>query len=104
LSVPYGISSTLPLRVTSIGLSVPVPLAGAQVFVTAQASGGRPPYQFKWWIHDGQSWTMVRDWGTGTLSWTPLTAGNYIVGVWAREANSKDNSGAINLSVPVVVR
>jgi hypothetical protein len=99
--VPYVIStassasaSTASLSITSFASSVPSPQAADNpITFTATAAGGRAPYQFKWWIRNGTTWTIAQDWGSAaTLSWRPLVAGTYLVAVWARNAGVTDDA------------
>ena len=42
---------------------------------TAGASGGTAPYEYRFWLFDGSSWSLARDWGSAaTWSWTPGAA------------------------------
>ncbi|MEQ1757158.1 MAG: putative Ig domain-containing protein [Vicinamibacterales bacterium] len=67
--------------------------AQTTITFTAAAAGGAAPHQFKWWIFDGQSWVVEKDWSTQTtLTWTPGRAGNYRIGVWVRSAGSTTNA------------
>ncbi len=60
-------------------------VAGTALTLTATATGGTAPYQFKWWVWNGSAWTVAREWGTGnTLTWTPPAPGNYEVHAWVR--------------------
>ena len=80
-----GAATTL----TGLTANVAPPRApGSTITFTANATGGSTPYQFKWWVFDGGSWTVARDWSTAnTFAWTPSTANpNYSVGVWVRSA------------------
>jgi len=63
---------------------------GAQITFTAAASGGKAPYQYQWWMYNGASWQMVRDWTTSSsFTWTPTTANaNYQISVWVKNAGS----------------
>jgi hypothetical protein len=63
---------------------------GTTVTFTVSAGGGTAPYQFKWWLWDGATWTVLEDWSTGnTFAWTPSTPNpNYAVGVRVRSAGS----------------
>jgi hypothetical protein len=63
---------------------------GAIVTFTATAAGGTAPYQFKWWLWDGATWTVLEDWSTGnTFAWTPSTPNpNLAVAVWVRSAGN----------------
>ena len=65
-------------------------LPGATVTFTATAAGGTAPYQFKWWLWDGATWTMLEGWSTdNTFAWTPSTPNpNFAVGVWVRSAGN----------------
>ena len=65
-------------------------LPGATVTFTAIAAEGTAPYQFKWWLWDGTTWTVLGDWSTGnTFAWAPSTPNpNYAVGVRVRSAGS----------------
>jgi hypothetical protein len=64
---------------------------GTPIQFSAAAAGGTAP-QYKWWLYDGATWTMVRDWSASNLyAWTPATAGaNYRMSVWARSGSSTD--------------
>lgn len=108
-SVPFVVSSPAPskppVRITGLtpSLSAPRP-AGTSITWTAAATGGSGAHQFKWWVLEGGTWTMARNWSTqATFAWTPSKAGSYYVGVWARDAQSTADSGDVNFSVPYVV-
>jgi hypothetical protein len=91
------------LRLTGISSNLASPgAAGTAITFTATASGGGAPYQFKWFVFDGSTWAMVKDWSTSAVYiWTPgLPNVNYRIGVWARSAGSNDDTGSVNLSVP----
>jgi|GEM_PF-1116507 len=64
---------------------------GATITFTGSATGcGSPQYQF-WLQGPGGGWVVQQPYGGGaTWAWntTGLTAGNYWVGVWARQAGS----------------
>ena len=81
----------VPLTLTSLtaDLASPQP-AGTTITFTATAVGGIAPYQFKWFVFDGKSWTVMQDWSTSyRWTWTPTSAGRkYRVGVWVRSATS----------------
>jgi hypothetical protein len=57
---------------------------------TAAASGGSSPYEYKWWLFDGTTWTVVQSWSTAaTWTWTPTAANaGYTISVWARSAGN----------------
>ena len=66
----------------------PVP-AGTPVNLTAAARFGQGPYTYKFFIYNGTSWTVGRDWGaSNSFVWTPLFQGTYSFQVWARNAAS----------------
>ena len=78
--------STLTGLTADLGSQTP----GTTVTFTAIATGGAAPYDFKWWLWDGATWTVLRDWSRGnTFAWTPSTRNpNYAVGVWVRSASN----------------
>jgi hypothetical protein len=99
-----------PLLLTAINANVASPQpAGASVTFTAVATGGSGNYQYKWWIFDGTSWSVVSPWsGSSTFTWTPAAPGaNYRVAVWIRNASSTtdayDNPGS-NGSIGFVIQ
>jgi hypothetical protein len=91
-------TTTLPVELSQAPLRLMVLMAnrvapqapGTAVTFTATAAGGTAPYQYKWWLFDGSTWSAVRDWSTSaTLSWTASAANDrYRIGVWVRSAGS----------------
>jgi hypothetical protein len=74
------------------------------ITVTASASAGIPPYQYRFWVWDGMAWTMVRDWGAGNpYTWTPVTAGTYQLGVWAKPSATPGDLWAAYATLPFTV-
>jgi hypothetical protein len=73
---------------------------------TAAATGGLPPYQYRWWVHDGASWQMVRDWTTSpTFAWTPPTPNAaYRVTVWAKNADSATTTWDASAQMAFAIR
>src|SRR5688500_15029335 len=84
-----------PLVLTSISInqSSPKPV-GTQIVFTANATGGVPPYQYKWFVGDEtQSLPMIRDWSAdAAFLWTPGAAGTYQITAWVRNANTTTNA------------
>jgi hypothetical protein len=104
-SVPSG----GPLTLTAFGADrvAPQPLGTAVTF-TANATGGSAPYQYKFWLYDGVSWVVRRDWSSSnTWTWTPTVASSaYRVGVWVRNAGSTSDAydnAASNASIPFAI-
>src|SRR5205823_4332692 len=64
--------------------------AGTTITFTASASGGTAPYQYKWWVKNGSTWTMMQNWSSSaTFAWTPATAyPSEVVEVWGRSAGN----------------
>ena len=92
---PYSneVSATLtsPLTVTNLTANRTSPQpAGTTITFSATASGGTPPYQYKWWIVSGTTQTVGSNWSTNSsFAWTPTSANpNYTIRVWARNASS----------------
>src|SRR5581483_1257735 len=79
------------LTITSISSSAnsPQPL-GTTVTFAAAATGGVTPYQFKWWVSDGTTSVVGKDWAANnSFGWTPTAANsNYNITVWGRNATS----------------
>ena len=97
-----------PLALTSVSIdqSSPKPV-GTRVVFTANAVGGIPPYQYKWFVGNTQSSTVMRDWSTdATFAWTPTIAGSYQITAWVRNANTNADApanGSSSLIVPFTI-
>src|SRR5262249_24155677 len=66
---------------------------GTPIRFTAAATGGTAPYEYKWRLFDGATWSVAQTCSsTASLLWTPTAPGSaYRVEVWARSAsNSTD--------------
>jgi hypothetical protein len=65
-----------------------------------------PNTLYRWWIFDGQSWHLARDWSpSSTFTWAPSVENPaYQLGVWAKPANTPgDTAQQIgSLHFPVV--
>ncbi|MGE5850384.1 MAG: hypothetical protein ACM362_09680, partial [Candidatus Methylomirabilota bacterium] len=102
LSIPFAtVSNTATLTSLSADKTAPQP-AGTPITFSAIASGGQTPYQTKWWLYNGTTWSLLRDWATGTsFTWTPTVANpNYLVGVWVRSAGATTDVAESALSIP----
>src|SRR5207249_1862367 len=90
----YTISSSNPLTFSATTADKASPqAAGTTITFTANASGGTAPYQYKWWLKSGSTWSMVKDWSSSaTFAWTPGTANSYTVEVWGRSAGNNADS------------
>ena len=80
-------------------------LTGTPITFTASASGGVTPYQYKWWLFDGSSWSLLQDWtASATFTWTPPAANpDYWIGVWARSAWAGGDDPKATRSIPFAV-
>ena len=74
------------LTVTSVTATHASPqVAGTPITVTATATGGTAPYQFKWWVWNGSAWSVGEDWDPAPPSrGRPQAAGTYEVHAWVR--------------------
>ncbi|HZM60168.1 MAG TPA: hypothetical protein VFB85_10235 [Vicinamibacterales bacterium] len=72
----------------------------------AGRSSRRSPYQYRWWVYDGTSWQMLRDWTpSSTLTWTPTTAdAAYRITVWVKNADSVTTAWDGSASMPFVIQ
>ncbi len=74
--------------------------AGTAITLTASATGGVAPYQYKFTLYDGVSTTVLGVWGsTNTVTWTPATPNaSYVVIVHAR---SSGNTATVEQATPL---
>src|SRR5437762_1422854 len=88
--IAYTVSAAQPLSFSATTADKASPQAtGTTITFTANASGGTSPYQYKWWLKSGSTWSMVQDWSSSaTFAWTPGTANSYTVEVWGRSAGN----------------
>ena len=92
-SDPSAEVSTGPasLRLVHFSASVAAPqLAGSTITFQAAAEGGRAPYEYKWLIFDGATWSAALQWSaSSTFEWRPMVPNaDYRVGVWVRSSKS----------------
>ena len=101
--------------VSSLVVTTPAPLsatvtafgsvlqASAPNAISASAVGGTGPYTFKFFVYNGSTWSVGRDWdASGFWVWTPPVAGTYTIQVWVRNAGSSatyDAWSAVTLTV-----
>ena len=75
-----------PATAVDLASSLPSPqLAGTSVRFTAAAQGSSG-YQYRFWLYDGVTWTIAREYSSDP-TWdlpTDTAAGSYTVGVWVR--------------------
>jgi hypothetical protein len=98
-----GSVSQTPAPLT-VGLSAsvapPQPEDTAIVW-TALASGGTPPYRYRWGVRLGSEWTTLTMWsGKTSLNWHPKVAGDYLVQVWVRTTPDEPEA---TMAVPFVI-
>jgi subtilisin family serine protease len=98
-----GAPLTLMSLAPDVGHPSPQPV-GATITFTATFTGGTAPYQTKWWVWDGTSWSVGQNWATTTtFAWTPAAPGTYVIGVWGRNAgNTVDYPDTLQASGTVV--
>ena len=78
---------------------------GTTITWTATPDGPiTPPYQYKWWVHDGNAWGLAVDWtSSDTFAWTPMASANYYVGVWVKSAGNPADAAEVPHSVPFTI-
>jgi N-acetylmuramoyl-L-alanine amidase len=87
-------STSTKVSYLSIAASKASPQApGTTITFTASPIGGIAPHQFQWWLHDGTTWKVIRDWNaSNTYSWTPGAAyPKYKINVHVRSAGKTSN-------------
>jgi hypothetical protein len=90
-SIAFPVNPATQLTLTSLTSNLPSGQpVGTPITFTATAAGGIAPYQYKWFVSDGKTWTEMQDWSTSnTWTWTPTSpGGNPRVAVWVRSAGS----------------
>src|SRR5207249_3254597 len=72
----FAITPPPPATLSSVTADKAAPQSpGTTITFTAAGGGGKAPYQFKWWVNDGTTWTLLQDWSTtATIPWTPTVA------------------------------
>ncbi len=102
LSIPFPIQASFA-SLTGLTANLTAPQSpGSTITFTATATGGTAPHQFKWWLFDGTTWAILKDWSTSnTFAWTPSTPNpNSAVGVWVRSAGETADQRSDSLSIP----
>src|SRR5207244_3561523 len=79
---------------------------GTTITWTATATGGTPPLQYKGWVFNGTTWSVVRDWATAnTFAWTPTTPNpSYVVAVWVRSNGDTTDAPEADASAPFPIQ
>lgn len=93
-----------PVAITSLSASKRAPQAlGNRMTFAAQASGATA-VEFKWWVFNGEAWTVVQEWSSSNrFSWLPAAANaGYRVLVRARDARNGGTSTGTSMSFPIV--
>jgi hypothetical protein len=104
-TLPFRISPPPP-TLTSLTADKTAPqLVNTSITFTANLSGGLAPYQTKWWLHDGTTMTLLRDWTTAvSFTWTPTAPHTkYRIIVWARSAGEIANTSAVFAVLPFAI-
>ena len=107
ISFPISSPTAAPTpvsRVTMASTTSPQ-VVGTTLSFAATPTGGTAPYQFKWRVFDGASWSVRADWGvSNSFTWTPSTPNNgYRIEVWARSAGNTSDAAEASVAVPFVV-
>ena len=76
---------------------------GTPITATATATGVTSP-TYRFWLWDGHTWSVIREWGSNTVTWTPRTAGSYQLGVWVKPSSAAGDVWAAYGARPVTVR
>ena len=104
-SGPVAVSGATLLAVTGLSVSPASALtAGGPATIKATVSGGAGPYAYKFYVFNGVSWSIGRDWGPAdSWTWAPPAAGTYSMQVWVRNAGSVSAYDAWKGLTPIVV-
>ena len=87
--------------IRSSGAAPQPPKTSIRFTVDAEKDGRR--YRFKWWIFNGASWSVAKDWSaTRTFVWKPPVSNpRYRVLVRAMNADDPTDSGGTSLAFPI---
>ena len=98
-------SSTITTLTLTADQSPPQP-PNTTIHWTATATGGVPPYWYKWWLSDGQSWTALTGWTSARRrSWTPtVESSSYQYAVWAKSTGNPADAPEQSASVPFPIQ
>jgi hypothetical protein len=99
------ITPNAALTLSDFFATAPSPVkVGATVAFSISASGGVPPYQYKWLVWEPTKPTQMSSWSTSNFFiWRPAAKGNYIIVVWVRNANSGADAPQGSSSYPFTV-
>ena len=98
----YG---ALPVTIAPATVSLaasPGGAVGTSVTATATATGVTSP-TYRFWLWNGSTWSVAREWGSNTFTWTPTAAGNYQLGVWVKPSSAAGDVWAAYGALPVTV-
>jgi hypothetical protein len=106
-ATPPAVTPTVtPVSSAILAANLPSPqVAGTTIQWSASGTGGVSPYQYKFSLYNGSTWTDMTTWTTtSTWTWTPATSNNnYIVRVWVRSAgetaNTPDASAQVSFQI-----
>jgi hypothetical protein len=94
--IAFSIDTPPPAPVTGATITATLPSpqnVNTPITFTGAASGGAGPYQFKFLVAQGGVAQTVQNWSTSaTYTWTPTTAGDYTISLWARSAGVTTNA------------
>ncbi len=80
--------------------------AGSTTVFTALPTGGTAPYQYKWWVYNGDAWIPMSTWTTSnTFAWTSAVgnAGGRVT-VWARSAGNPNDEAEATAAMDFVIK
>lgn len=102
-SIPFAITGpggTLPT--ISFSEVAPQPAHTAIKFTANVPDGGK--YRYKWWVFDGVSWNIEKEWGThNTFTWTPSAPNaNYRILVRVQNVADPMDTGGTSIQFPIV--
>ena len=79
-------------------------VANGPATVVTTARGGTGPYRYKYWVYNGSTWSVGRDWdASNTWQWAPPAGGTYYLQVWVQNTGGGTGYNAYRQIGPIAV-
>ena len=102
----FGVDNTSPVEALPIEITPPLPDVGLGTVFRGKARGGNVPLEYRWWYHDGTSWTPIGSYASnpGTVTTLLPPGSTYQLQLWVRRTGSGADVEAFSSTGTVVVQ